>query len=83
MKCWEVRSRPLGSTRRASTIIKTDPHANHCNVEHVLAEGAQRLYLGHGGPVTREAVLRWRREWVDEIPRCPTGAVQPAGTGGA
>jgi hydroxyacylglutathione hydrolase len=39
----------------------------HCNVQALLDLGIDRFHLGHGGTVEREAVLRWRRAWEDEV----------------
>jgi len=40
-----------------------DPARTHCNVQALLDAGIERFYLGHGGPVTRDRVLEWRRSW--------------------
>lgn len=36
-----------------------DGQANSRNLDLLLARGAQQLFLGHGGPVSAEAVRRW------------------------
>lgn len=40
---------------------------NHCNVQALLDLGIDRFHLAHGGTVDRDAVLRWRRSWEDEV----------------
>jgi glyoxylase-like metal-dependent hydrolase (beta-lactamase superfamily II) len=40
-----------------------DPARNRCNVQALLDAGIERFYLGHGGPVSRDAVLQWRGSW--------------------
>lgn len=42
---------------------------NHCNVQSLLDLGIDRFHLGHGGTVDRDAVLRWRKSWDDEVSR--------------
>lgn len=44
-----------------------DPVRNHCNVQSLLDLGIDRFHLGHGGTVDRDAVLRWRTSWADEV----------------
>jgi hypothetical protein len=36
---------------------QADVRANHCNVERLLAAGAWRFYVRHGGPIDRASVL--------------------------
>jgi hydroxyacylglutathione hydrolase len=38
-----------------------DPGQNRRNIAALLARGIERFHLGHGGPVTRDAVLTWQR----------------------
>jgi len=47
-----------------------DMEKNRCNLESLLDAGFERFYLGHGGPVTRDAVLRWREWWRDDSRKC-------------
>lgn len=42
-----------------------DPDQNRCNVQALLDAGIETYHLGHGGPVTRDAVLRWTESWGD------------------
>jgi hydroxyacylglutathione hydrolase len=44
-----------------------DRRRNHCNVQALLDLGIDRFHLGHGGTVERDAVMRWRRSWDDEV----------------
>jgi hydroxyacylglutathione hydrolase len=44
-----------------------DRTLNHCNVQSLLDLGVDRFHLGHGGTVDRDAVLRWRRAWEDDV----------------
>ncbi|HEY4121726.1 MAG TPA: hypothetical protein VGM56_27860, partial [Byssovorax sp.] len=50
----------LGGMFAASTpgehYYQADPRANRCNVERLLATPVAHFYLGHGGPVERDAV---------------------------
>lgn len=45
---------------------------NHCNVQRLLDRGAQRFYVGHGGPIDRASVMAWRASWVGDVAHCET-----------
>jgi hydroxyacylglutathione hydrolase len=40
-----------------------DAERNKCNVHTLLEEGFETFHLGHGGPVSRDAVLGWEKSW--------------------
>lgn len=60
----------LGGATAGEHYYQDDPHRNHCNVVRLLARGARRFYVGHGGPIDRGSVLSWRGEWRIEAARC-------------
>jgi hydroxyacylglutathione hydrolase len=63
--------------RASEHFYQDDVRVNHCNVERLLAAGAERFYVGHGGPIRRAAVLAWRRDWAREVPRCAPAGGSP------
>ena len=41
---------------------QADSRANHANAARLLADGVDRFYTGHGGPIARASVERWLRD---------------------
>lgn len=52
-----------------------DVRRNHCNVDQLLNRGAQRFYVGHGGPIDRASVVAWRATWAADALHCSDARV--------
>jgi glyoxylase-like metal-dependent hydrolase (beta-lactamase superfamily II) len=47
----------LSPANPSEHYFHADPGANADNLKRLLARGVEKFYLGHGGPVTRDAVI--------------------------
>jgi hydroxyacylglutathione hydrolase len=67
----------LGGAFHASSAgehyYQLDPARNRCNVHSLVDAGIERFHVGHGGPLTRDAVLEWMSSWSETDHPCASG----------